>query len=301
MAGMDVGIGLPAAIPGVDGRVVVDWAREGEAHGFTSLGTIDRLVYPNYEPLIALAAAAAVTQHVRLVTAVLLAPLRANSALLAKQAASLDRLAGGRLVLGLGVGSRADDFEASGIDLHRRGRQFDAQLTNMRGIWAGEPRGFAGGIGPQPTRSGGPALLIGGSAEAAVRRTVEYAEGWIAGGGGVERFTSVSERVRAAWSAAGRPGRPRLAALNYFALGPRAREHADAFLRHYYAVAGPRADQAARAALITPDLVGEAIEAYQAAGCDELILFPCDPDPRQVELLARVARRASTTSASTVT
>src|SRR5690242_16979987 len=119
---MDVGIGLPAALPGVEGRRIVDWARAGEAAGFASLGTIDRLVYPNFEPLIALAAAAAVTERVRLVTAVLLAPLRPNSALLAKQAASIDRLSGGRLVLGLGVGSRPDDFETSGVDLHRRGR-----------------------------------------------------------------------------------------------------------------------------------------------------------------------------------
>src|SRR2546423_11005399 len=112
---MEIGIGLPAAIPGVDGRTVIEWARRADAQGFSWLGVIDRLVYPNYEPLIALAAAAAVTQRARLVTAVLLAPLHANSALLAKQAATIDRLSGGRLVLGLGVGSRPDDFDASGV------------------------------------------------------------------------------------------------------------------------------------------------------------------------------------------
>src|SRR5919206_335128 len=162
-------MGLPAYVPGVDGTRVVDWARQAEARGFASLGVIDRLVYPNYEPLTTLAAAAAVTRRVRLLTAVLLAPLHANSALLASQAATIDRLSGGRLVLGLGVGSRPDDFEASGVDIHRRGRIFEAQLDNLRRIWSGESRGFAGGVGPEPCQTGGPRLVIGRSSQAAVR------------------------------------------------------------------------------------------------------------------------------------
>src|SRR3954462_14579550 len=109
---MEVGIGLPTTIPGVTGPQVLEGARGAEAGAFWSLGTIDRLVYANYEPLIALAAAAAVTARIKLATTILVAPNRANGALLAKQAASIDHLSGGRMVLGVAVGGREDDYQA---------------------------------------------------------------------------------------------------------------------------------------------------------------------------------------------
>jgi alkanesulfonate monooxygenase SsuD/methylene tetrahydromethanopterin reductase-like flavin-dependent oxidoreductase (luciferase family) len=284
---MDIGIGLPSTMPGVEGRLVVDWARQAEACGFASLGTLDRLVYGNYEPLVALTAAAAVTERVRLVTGVLLGPLRANAALLAKQTASLDRLSNGRLVLGISVGGRQDDFEASGVDFHRRGRALDAQLRELRAVWSGERRGFAGPIGPAPATPGGPALLIGGNSEASMRRVVEYGQGWIAGGGGPQMFEAAAQRVREAWSRGGRDGQPRLAALAYVALGPRAREQANAYLKDYYAFAGPTAERIASGALVSQDMLRDALRAYESAGCDDLLLFPCAPELDQVDRLAQ--------------
>lgn len=117
---MDIGIGIPNVIPGTEGRTIVEWARRAEARGFAGLATIDRIAYPSYDSIATLAAAAAVTERIRLVTNVLLGPTR-NAVLLAKEAASLDQISGGRFVLGVGVGSREDDYAASGQSFHDRG------------------------------------------------------------------------------------------------------------------------------------------------------------------------------------
>src|SRR5438552_3470145 len=127
---MKIGIGLPNPIPGAKGTTIVEWARQAEERGFSSLATIDRIVYPSYESLITLAAAAGATSRIRLIPNVLLGPTR-NPILLAKEAASLDQLSGGRFILGVGVGGREDDFTAAGQEFKNRGKRWDADLELM--------------------------------------------------------------------------------------------------------------------------------------------------------------------------
>ena len=283
---MDIGIGLPATIPDVDGQTVIEWARRADAAGFTSLGVIDRLVYPNYEPLAALAAAAGVTTRARLVTAVLLAPLRPNAALLAKQAASINRLSGGRFTLGLGLGGREDDFEESGVSLKDRGKTMDSHLQELDRVWSGQVTGLA----PSPMGPPGrPELIIGGSVQASFDRVARHADGWIMGGGTPDQFAEGKQAVDRAWAAAGRDGRPRNLALAYFALGPDGPAAADRYLHHYYGFLGDIADAIASSAATDPGTVRGYLDAFAAAGVDELILFPCSPDLEQVALLAEAA------------
>ena len=175
---MNIGLGLPISDP----AILLDWARRADAGPFTTLGLLDRLVYDNPEPLVTLAAVAAVTTRIRVQTEVLLAPLR-QPALLAKQAATLDRLSGGRLTLGLGVGDarRRDDFEAAGVDPRRRGRRLDEQLAVMRRIWSGPSYDSdIGPIGPAPARPGGPEVLFGGFRPAALERVAQWGDGFLA-------------------------------------------------------------------------------------------------------------------------
>jgi alkanesulfonate monooxygenase SsuD/methylene tetrahydromethanopterin reductase-like flavin-dependent oxidoreductase (luciferase family) len=283
---MDTGIGLPTQIPDVAGKTLVDWAVRAEEAGFSSLGTVGRLVYPNYDDLIALAAAAAVTERIRLTTSVLLAPLHANVTLLAKQAASLDRLSGGRLVLGVGIGGRDDDFTASGLPTAGRGRKLAAQIEEMKRIWGGETRGLAGAIGPSPVRAGGPELILGAISEASFRRMAGLVDGWIMGGGTPEMFSRLGAAVDQAWQDAGRPGKPRKLALAYFALGPDVQEEATSTIKSYYAWLGEFADQIAAGVAASPETVKGYVAGFEQSGCDELIFFPGSSRLDQVTLLA---------------
>ena len=286
---MDIGIGLPSTIPGIPGRLILDWASAAEQAGFSSLGTLDRVVYGNLETVPVLAAAAAVTERIGLTTAILIGPYRGNGALLAKQLATVDAIAGGRLRVGIAVGGRPDDFEATGSSFTERGRAFDAQLAELQAVWAQQPRGFAGPIGPAPVQAGGPPLLIGGTAAAAYRRMAEFGAGWIMGGGGPEAFAAGADRARQAWREAGRNGQPQLAALAYVSLGDEAVGHAQRYLGDYYSFAGDYAGQIAAGALTSPQKVADAIAGFTEVGCDELILFPCNPDTAQVSLTAAAA------------
>lgn len=279
---MDVGIGMPNAVPGATGEQLVEWARRAEARGFSSLGTIDRVVYENYEPLITLAAAAAVTERIGLCTTVLLGPLRPNAAELAKQALSVNALSGGRFTLGLGLGAREDDYEASGVELRGRGRRLDEMLARIEEVWK------AGEIGP--TVAGTPGLVLGGHADASYARVARFADGWIASGTGPEQYAEGAAKAKAAWTEAGREGEPRTLALAYFSLGDDAEEDAERNLGHYYAwlgeeVAGMIVGTAAKDAAT----VEQYLAAYEAAGCDELVLCPSSSDPAQVGLLADAA------------
>src|ERR671916_2971566 len=124
---MEVGIGLPNAVKGVTGKQLVEFGRAAEEAGFPSLGALDRVVYHSYEPLVTFGAIAAVTERIRLTTAIVLAPLR-STPVLAKQAAAVQELSGGRLVLGMGLGARDDDYHASDIAMGPKGKRFSEQL-----------------------------------------------------------------------------------------------------------------------------------------------------------------------------
>jgi alkanesulfonate monooxygenase SsuD/methylene tetrahydromethanopterin reductase-like flavin-dependent oxidoreductase (luciferase family) len=285
---MQIGIGHPGTIPGVKGQLILDWSRRADAGPFSSLASLDRLVFPNYEPLTTLAAAAAITQRIRLMTTVLLAPLH-NTGILAKQAASLDALSGGRLTLGVGVGAREDDFRAAPASFHDRGKRFEEQLNTMKRIWSGQPLAAdIGPIGPPPVQQGGPELLIGGYAPHAIQRVGRWGDGLIVGGAGPDMARQVFALAEQAWKAAGRAGKPRFVACMYWGLGPNAAERAGAYLRNYYAVMGPLAEQIARSVPSTPEAVKGAMQAFADIGADELMCWPCIPDLDQVDRLAEL-------------
>jgi alkanesulfonate monooxygenase SsuD/methylene tetrahydromethanopterin reductase-like flavin-dependent oxidoreductase (luciferase family) len=303
---MRVGVGLPTTVPGADGRLIIKWARMADAGPFSSLGVLDRLVYDSYDPLISLAAAAAVTQRVLLATTIVIGPLH-STAILAKAAASLDALSGGRLVLGLAVGARKEDYAAAGVDYHSRGKRLEEQLAEMRDLWESssqesavrnqEPEGDVTpgasealpSIAPTAMRRGGPPILVGGLSDVGFARMARYADGYVHGGGPPRAFARAADKARAAWLDAGRPGKPQLWAQGYFALGGEDVAEAGArYLKDYYAFTGPFAERIAAGLLTTPQAIAGFIRGYQEAGCDELVLFPTLPDITQLDQLGQI-------------
>ncbi|QBI18408.1 LLM class flavin-dependent oxidoreductase [Egibacter rhizosphaerae] len=287
---MDVGIGIPNSIPGTPGGRMLEWARRAEAAGFSTLATIGAVEFPTYEELTALAAAGAVTERIGLLTNVLIAPPR-SSAELAKQAATVDQLSGGRLTLGLGVGWRATDYQLTGRDFETRGQRFDAQLHELLAAWRGEPLVEGSRpITPQPTRPEGVPLLIGGNTDAAIRRAAEVGIGWTAGGLPPDTAKEWADRVRTAWHEAGRSGEPRLVALVYFGLGDVGQRARDYALDYYGPMGTEVANMIADSILRDPESVAQTVGAFADAGFDELILDPTVADVDQVDLLADATR-----------
>ena len=258
---------------------MLSWARRAEEGPFASLGVFDRLVYNSYEPMVTLAAVAAVTSRIRLATTVIAGPLR-NTAVLAKEAATVDVLSGGRLTLGVALGAREEEYQAAEVDYGSRGRRLTDQLAALRSYWEDES------FGPKPVQSGGPELLVGGLSDRAFARVARYADGYVHGGGPPKAFAKVAAKVRAAWTDAGRPGHPRLWAMGYYAFGDEEVETGADYLRDYYAFTGPFAEKVAAGLLTTPQAIAHFVRGYEELGCDELLLFPTVANTAQLERLA---------------
>jgi alkanesulfonate monooxygenase SsuD/methylene tetrahydromethanopterin reductase-like flavin-dependent oxidoreductase (luciferase family) len=283
---MRIGIGLPAAVPGIDMTTLGHWAADSECAGFAAVGVIDRLVYNNLDPLTALAVAAARTERVELLTTVLSVGWRNNPILLAKQMASVEQISGGRLTAGLGLGGWPEDFTASRVPLAGQAALWESTLTAMRQVWAGKVSGRGGPMPELP--EGRPALLFGGLVPAAHRRAATHGQGWVAPLFGLSVLQEGAAAVQKAWAEAGRPGRPRIVTGRYFSLGDGADAVADEYIHHYYGdefFAPARADT-----LTTTEQLRAELAALQAAGTTDVVLYPASGGLEQVGLLAEAVQ-----------
>ena len=279
---MNVGIGLPSAVPGTAPELLVEWGQAAEAGGFSSLGVVDRTRYDSYDPMTTLATVAAATKTIGLVTMVVIGPLR-NNALLAKEAATIDAISGGRFTLGLAVGARTDDYAAAGITPRRRGHRLTEQLADLRAFWERDE------VAPMTESGWGPPVLVGGMNDASFLRAARYADGYVHGGGPPRTFERAVSKMQTAWSDLGRTHGPRLWAQGYFALGSRDDvDRGRAYMRDYYAFTGPFADKIAEGMLATPQAVAQFVRGYAEAGCEELVLLPAIGDISQLQRLQEV-------------
>ncbi|MCZ7377015.1 LLM class flavin-dependent oxidoreductase [Micromonospora sp. WMMC250] len=174
---MQIGVNVPNFAPGTDPRMLRQWAQTVEGLGFDLLMVSDHIAVtpdvaeqypaPFYEPFTTLAWLAGVTQRVRLGTTVLIVPYR-HPLLTARMAANLNRLSGGRLVLGVGVGWARQEFEALGVPYQRRGALTDEYLHAMRDAWRNTDD-----YDTEPIP-----LWVGGNSDAGMRRAVRLGDAW---------------------------------------------------------------------------------------------------------------------------
>jgi alkanesulfonate monooxygenase SsuD/methylene tetrahydromethanopterin reductase-like flavin-dependent oxidoreductase (luciferase family) len=304
---VELGVLIPTREAIMSGRPetapLLTMAERAEAAGFDAVWIGDSLIArPRHEPLTLLAAVAARTRRVRLGTAVLLPALR-NPVVLAHVVGTLDRVAEGRVILGMGIAADTPpirrEFAAAGVPWDRRVGRFLETLAICRALWSRDHVSFGGKhftledvtMEPKPHRAGGPPIWIGGSGPTALREAARF-DAWFPTGPDVEFFAEHLPRIQAAARAAGRAPEAVIgAAYVTVALDPdtaAAERRLDTFLETYYAA--PASALRAR----------QACYAGPIEGCAEWLQRWIDAGARHLTLrfaggvqLAQVAEAAS--------
>jgi alkanesulfonate monooxygenase SsuD/methylene tetrahydromethanopterin reductase-like flavin-dependent oxidoreductase (luciferase family) len=273
------------------------WSRLIDDGPFSSLCFGERMAFDNPDSLVLLGACAAWTSRVRLVTTVIVPQLH-EPIPLAKALATADRLSGGRLTVGFGVGGREEDYRAAGADPATQTMAgMASRVEIMKRVWAGEKVTEAvRPVGPPALQPGGPELLVGTMGP----KTIRSAASWADGLAGVTLDLSVAavsdlfDLARSAWAEAGRPA-PRLTTSFWFALDDgsgAAREQVHRHLRHYMnwiPVEFVDAMAPTTGFAGTEAELRDVLRRFEDIGCDEVQLIPTGSDPAQVERVAAVA------------
>lgn len=226
-------------------------AKEAEIHGFESLffpehthiptsrkspwpggADLPKEYWHTHDPFVGLMAAAAVTENLKIGTGIALVTER-DPILMAKQAATLDFLSGGRLLLGVGAGWNAEEMENHGVPFENRWKILRERILAMQEIWTQEEAEFHGEFVdfdklwsyPKPVQKGGPPILLGVSSKYTFKRIAEYGDGWFpiyqdaarAGASGALDYAAGIQATKDAWAEAGRDGEP---SFSIFGVGP---------------------------------------------------------------------------------
>jgi probable F420-dependent oxidoreductase len=299
-SGLKLGIALPQGVSQgvIDVHQIGDYARRAEALGFDDLWTIEQITgtYQVLESVTLLSYLSAVTDRIRLGTAVLVSNLR-NPIQLAKALSSLDHLSGGRLTVGIGLGVGTAMYPAYGLDPQRRVARFNEGVRIMKALWTQPSTTFEGDfyrldgvpMEPKPLQKPHPPLWFGAHTEAAQRRALRYGDGWMgAGSTDLNEFFVELERVKRMLAESGRdPAGFALSKRVYLSIDDdetRARERIEAQLHDFYGLRGPMAQSWALygpAAKIT-----ETLQRMVDAGLTHLMLHPAPADMRHLETIA---------------
>lgn len=286
---MKISLCLPYAKAEIDRGVLLDWCRAADAGPFESLSCGERIMGPAVDMRVMLAAAAALTERVRIVPSLYVLPMH-SAVRAAKEIATLDVISAGRVTVTVGVGGRPNDYKAVGASFSRRHQRMDEQVAEMKRIWAGEPP-FEGAdpVGPRPVQAGGPPILIGAMGPKAIRRGAEWADGIYAFSmNGVQsEMEGMLGTARAAWKEAGRSSGPYQAGGFWYSLADDAEKKLREYVFKYLEIAGPDGARAVANMMTrsSPEAVREGLENMRAAGCEECYMVAATHEISEVERL----------------
>jgi alkanesulfonate monooxygenase SsuD/methylene tetrahydromethanopterin reductase-like flavin-dependent oxidoreductase (luciferase family) len=284
---MKLGLGLPNTLPvETDRKLMLAWARLADEAGFHTLATIDKPAYDSWDPLVTLAGVAGVTETARLATTILQLPNR-NETLVAKQAAVVDRLSGGRLDLGVAQGGRENDYEVLGAPFQGRSQRLEDQVGRIRELWqaARSSDREHGVTGPAPVQEPCP-IWVGASQEKAMERAVRIGDGFVFGTAGAARMRERTPWLRERAAAYGKGHFP-IAGLAYVGVDDDAGAALEEATHHVLRYYGKLWTEPRELIHHGPaDKIADEVAAYADSGIDLLILFPQIPRLDQVEQLA---------------
>jgi alkanesulfonate monooxygenase SsuD/methylene tetrahydromethanopterin reductase-like flavin-dependent oxidoreductase (luciferase family) len=292
---VDVGVCLPYMERDLSRERILAWCRAVDAGPFSSLSCGERVTGYTIEMRTTLAAAAAVTERVRIVPSLYVLPMH-SAVWAAKEIATLDVLSAGRVTVTVGVGGRPQDYRAVGASMARRHARMDEQVAEMRRIWRGEaPAEGLDEVGPRPVQPGGPPIHAGVMGPKAARRAAEWADGvYLWSGNGVKsEIERALTMVEGAWEEAKRDRPPRRVAGFWYSLAPNAQERLSDYVYDYIKVLSEDGARAMAAVMnrASEDAVRESLDAMEALGCDEVFLVPATSDLAEVERAADLVSR----------
>lgn len=294
---MEIGISLPTMCRGYDRATTLDWCRLADDGPFSSVSCGERMTFHNPEMWTTMAAAAALTERLRIFVNLSVVPAH-PPALVAKQVASLDVLSGGRVTLAVGVGGREDDYRALEVPFARRHDRLDDAVSALRALWSGKPP-FDGAdpIGPSCVQPGGPPVLAGAMGPKSLARAAKWADGVVgfSVGGVPGEMSASADAARRAWAEAGRSA-PRVVSGCFYTLGiGEAADTLRGYTSDYLAVFGRKGADAYAKSMTTfePDAVNRALEGAEEAGIEEFVLVPGAADIAVLEATIELIEKRS--------
>jgi alkanesulfonate monooxygenase SsuD/methylene tetrahydromethanopterin reductase-like flavin-dependent oxidoreductase (luciferase family) len=292
---MKIGLCMPYMERDYDRKAILEWCRRIDQGPFSSISCGERITGYTFEMRILLAAAAAVTERVRIVPSLYVLPMH-SAVWAAKEIATLDQLSDGRVDVVVGVGGREQDYRAVGANFSKRHQRMDEQVAEMRRIWAGdEPFPGCGEVGPRPMQKGGPALFAGAMGPKPISRASHWARGLygFAMNGEASLTQYFKDTAEAAWRDSGRAEKPYFIGGFWYSLADDSKSRLKDYVFNYLKVFGDSQAEATAASMTRHNEANivDALTGLRDLGVDELFLVPATADIAEVERIESVLVR----------